>query len=50
MRLALAQELRQRIIDGEDTAALAAEYSDLSNAQNGGDLGWFGRGMMVPEV
>lgn len=45
---ALAEELRQRIIDGEDFAALAAEYSDdLSNAQSGGDLDWFGRGMMV---
>lgn len=47
--LALAQELRQRLVDGEDFAALAEEYSDdTGSAANGGDLGWFGRGVMVP--
>ncbi|MBP6440251.1 MAG: peptidylprolyl isomerase [Caldilineaceae bacterium] len=46
--LALANELRARILAGEDFAALAAEYSDdVGSGQNGGDLGWFGRGMMV---
>jgi peptidyl-prolyl cis-trans isomerase D len=35
---------------GKDFAALARQYSkDASSAQNGGDLGWLGKGRMVPE-
>ncbi|MEA3337184.1 MAG: peptidylprolyl isomerase [Chloroflexota bacterium] len=48
--LASAIEISQRLKDGEDFAELAAEFSeDTSNAENGGDLGFFGRGRMVPE-
>ncbi|MBI3958645.1 MAG: peptidylprolyl isomerase [Chloroflexi bacterium] len=48
--LALATEIRQRILDGEDFAALAAEYSDdTGSGANGGDLGWARRGAYVPE-
>lgn len=46
---ALAEELRQRIAGGEDFAALAREYSDdPGSGAQGGDLGTFGRGRMVP--
>jgi len=34
--------------DGADFAALAAEYSTGPSGPNGGELGWFGPGMMVP--
>jgi len=45
-----AKEIRQRLLDGEDFAALAAEYStDPGTADKGGDLGWFARGKMIPE-
>lgn len=48
--LALATQIRQRILDGEDFAALAAEYSDdPGSGANGGDLGWARRGAYVPE-
>ena len=45
---ALANELRSRILAGEDFAAVARAYSyDTGSAANGGDLGWFGKGRMV---
>ncbi|MUM76688.1 peptidylprolyl isomerase [Pseudodesulfovibrio sp. F-1] len=34
---------------GGDFAALARQYSEGPSAPGGGDLGWFGRGDMVPE-
>lgn len=43
-------EIRERIIKGEDFAAIAAVTSkDPGSAANGGDLGWAGPGTFVPE-
>ena len=45
-----AQQVYQRLVDGEDFAAVAEEVStDSASAKDGGDLGWFGRGQMVAE-
>ncbi len=45
----LAVELRERALAGESFAALAEEYSeDLGSAAEGGDLGFFSRGDLVP--
>jgi len=47
---ARAEALRQRILKGEDFAAVAkAESDDTGSGKNGGDLGSFGRGRMIPE-
>lgn len=42
-----AKKLYDEIKNGKDFAAVAAEYSECPSGANGGDLGFFGRGMMV---
>ncbi len=44
-----AQELKEKIQGGADFAELAKEHSSCPSGAQGGDLGKFGRGMMVPE-
>jgi peptidyl-prolyl cis-trans isomerase C len=47
--LAKAQALRKRLVAGEDFATLAkAESDDAGSGANGGDLGTFSHGQMVP--
>ena len=41
--------IRERILAGGDFSAEAREHSDCPSGREGGSLGWFGRGMMVPE-
>ncbi|MCP5347887.1 MAG: peptidylprolyl isomerase [Gammaproteobacteria bacterium] len=42
-------ELKERIEAGEEFTAIAREYSSCPSRAQGGDLGRFGPGMMVPE-
>jgi peptidyl-prolyl cis-trans isomerase SurA len=43
-------DIRSRILAGEDFATLAKKYStDPGVYTNGGEMGWSGRGRMVPE-
>lgn len=46
----VADEIVERLNKGEDFAAIAKELStDPGSKDQGGDLGWFGKGRMVPE-
>src|SRR5699024_3184972 len=43
-----ANEVKEKIDNGEDFAELAEEYSTDGSAENGGDFGYFSKGDMVP--
>ncbi|HEY0020099.1 MAG TPA: peptidylprolyl isomerase [Longimicrobium sp.] len=45
-----AEEIQRRAAAGEDFAQLAAQFTEEPQGkERGGDLGWFGRGRMVPQ-
>jgi len=44
-----AKKVKQLLVDGADFAEMAKEYSECPSKDNGGDLGFFGKGQMVPE-
>ena len=48
--LALANDLRRRISQGEEFTVLAKDYSDDPHAQEGGLLGWIRPGELLPEL
>ncbi len=45
----LLSSLRKKVESGEDFGELAKEYSDCPSSSQNGDLGFFGKGQMVPE-
>jgi len=44
-----AQLIRSKALSGDDFSTLAKSYSQDPSSVDGGDLGWFSRGAMVPE-
>lgn len=44
-----AKQIMKRLTDGEEFDKVARRFSSCPSGKNGGDLGWFGKGMMVPE-
>jgi peptidyl-prolyl cis-trans isomerase C len=46
---ATCEQLKQQIAEGADFAALAKEHSSCPSGKQGGALGEFGPGQMVPE-
>lgn len=47
--LALIQDLKKQVDGGADFGDLARQHSDCPSGEEGGNLGLFGRGEMVPE-
>lgn len=45
-----AADIREKVVAGEDFEKLAALYSQGAGAQTGGDIGYFHRGELMPEI
>jgi len=45
-----AADIREKILAGEDFGKLAAAYSQGAGAQTGGDIGFFHKGELMPEI
>ena len=45
----LINKIKTRVAAGDNFSDLAKEYSDCPSSNDGGELGSFGRGAMVPE-
>ena len=43
-----AEEIYNRVKNGESFASLAHQYSTCPSKEKGGDLGWFKEGQVVP--
>ncbi len=44
------EEIRSRILQGDDFGKLARQFSQGPNAENGGDCGYFSEGELLPEL
>ena len=44
-----AKEVLDKLSKGQSFAEMARKYSQCPSSKSGGDLGWFGKGRMVPE-
>lgn len=44
-----AEDLKAKLAAGSTFGQLAAAHSECPSGRTGGDLGWFGKGMMVRE-
>ena len=44
-----AKEVQEKLAAGQSFSEMARKYSQCPSGKSGGDLGWFGKGRMVPE-